>query len=137
MPGKTKIKVTSVLFIIGAIVSIITYTIAGLLFEVATVDTGEKYGMLFVAVCVLYTIFGILELIAGIKGIKGCGVKEAAPSLKKWGYVLLVIALICGIMNAIQYFLKGESILYAILGVLLSLVIPGFYIYGASQNKNA
>ena len=44
MPGKNYIKVTSILFIIGAVISIILYPVAGLLFGYATVETGESLG---------------------------------------------------------------------------------------------
>lgn len=137
MPGKNYIKVTSILFIISAIIGIIVYLFAGLLFGYASVDTGEQYGWLFVAVSVLYTILSILQLVAGVKGVKGCNVKEAAADLKKWGKILLVIAVFSGIVNFVQSILNGQSVPYAILSLLLGFVLPYLYLRGASLNEDA
>lgn len=137
MPGKGYLKVTSILFIIGAIISLIIYPITGLLLSYATVDTGEKAGWLFVAMCLFYTILAILQLIASVKGIKGCNSRKAAPDLKKWGYVLIVISLVCGIINFVQSILNSQSVISGILSIIIGLVLPGLYIYGASLNEQA
>lgn len=137
MPGKNFIKVTSILFIISAIFGILVYTLAGLLFGAATLDTGESAGLLFVIVCLIYTILSALQLIAGIKGVKGCNSKTAASGLIKWGKMLLVLAILAGIFNFIQSVLDGTSILSALISVLCGLVLPGLYIHGASLNEKA
>lgn len=137
MPGKNFIKVTSILFVIGAIISIIVYPIAGLMLTYATVDTGEDMGWIFVAVCLFYTLLAILQMIASVKGIKGCNDKNSASNLKKWGYILIVIALISGILSFVQSTLSGQSIVMSAVGILLGLLLPGLYIYGASLNEKA
>ena len=137
MPGKNYIKVTSILLLISAIICIIIYPIAGLFFDYATIKTGESLGWIFVAICVLYTIVAILELIASIKGIKGCNDKSACASLKTWGTIVLVIAVISAIFNFVTAMMGGDSILSSVISFLVSLILPGLYLYGVSLNQNA
>lgn len=137
MPGKNFIKVTSILFIVSAVFSIIVYTLAGLLFGAATLDTGESAGLLFIIVCLLYTVLSVLQLIAGVKGVKGCNSKSASAGLIKWGKMLLILALLAGIINFIQSVLGGTSVFSALISVLCGLVLPGLYIHGAALNEKA
>lgn len=122
---------------IGAIVSIIVYPIAGLLFEYATVETGEKLGMIFVAICLLYTVLSILQLIACIKGVKGCNNKSAAPDLKKWGKILIIVSLVSGIASFVNSLTSGQAVVSSAIGILISLLLPILYTYGASLNEKA
>lgn len=137
MPGKGYVKVASVLLIISAVLSFIVYPVAGLLLGYATMETGENLGWIFVVVCLLYTVAAILQLMAGVKGIKGCNIKESTGDLKKWGKVVLVISIIAAIVNTVNSILKQDSLAISIVSILLSFVIPGLYIYGASLNEKA
>lgn len=137
MPGKNYIKVASVLLVIGAVISIIIYPIAGLLLEYATVKTGESLGWLFVAVCVFYSVLAVLQLIASVKGIKCCNDKDASSGLKKWGWILLVISLISGIASFVQTVLNDGSIITSAVGILIGLILPALFIHGAALNENA
>ena len=137
MPGKNYIKVTSILFIIGAVISIILYPVAGLLFGYATVETGESLGWIFVVVCLFYFLLAVLELIACVKGLNGCNDKNAAADLKKWGKILVVIALITGIIAAIHSVLMDQSIVYGVLSLILGLLLPALYTHGAYLNEKA
>lgn len=137
MPGKGYVKVASVLLIISAVLSFIVYPVAGLLLGYATMETGENLGWIFVVVCLLYTVAAILQLMAGVKGMKGCNTKESTGDLKKWGKVVLVISIIAAIVNAVNSILKQDSLAISIVSILLSFVIPGLYIYGASLNEKA
>lgn len=135
MPGKNYIKVTSILLILSAIIAVIVYPIAGLFLSYATIDTGENLGWIIVVICLLYTIAAVLQLTAGIKGVKGCNNKKAAPDLKKWGKIVLIISLIAGVVNFINAILQQESIVIGVISILLSLAIPILYIHGASLNE--
>lgn len=137
MPGKNYIKVTSILFVIGAAISIVIYTVSGLLLGYAAADTGEKLGWIIVVMCLFYTLLSVLQFIASVKGIKGCSSKEAAPSLKRWGYLLIAITLLSGITNFAQAILNGQSVISSAVSVLFGLILPALYIYGASLNEKA
>lgn len=137
MPGKGYVKVASVLLIISAVLSFIVYPVAGLMLGYATMKTGENLGWIFVVVCLLYTVAAILQLMAGVKGMKGCNIKESAGDLKKWGKVVLAISIIAAVVNVINSILKQDSLVQSIVGVLLGFVIPVLYIYGASLNEKA
>ena len=137
MPGKSYIKIASVLLIISSILCFIVYTIAGILLGYATVKTELNLGWLFVVICLLYTVAAVLQMIAGVKGVKGCYLKEAAPSLKKWGKVVLAISIIAALSNLIDSVLQGDSIAVSVLSILISFVVPALYIYGTSLNEKA
>ena len=137
MPGKNYIKVSSILLIIASIGAVILYPIAGLLLQYATIKTGLEMGEVFIVICVLYTVAAVLQLIAGVKGVKGCNDKSAASSLKTWGKVILVVAVLAGVVNIIRDALTMASMWESVAGVLLGLVLPALYIYGASLNEKA
>lgn len=135
MPGENYIKVSSVLFVVGAVLSIIIYPFAGLSLGYAAAITGKSLGWLFVVACVFYTILAILQLIASVKGIRGCCEKEEAADLKKWGKILILFSLVSSVFGVAQSILNDQSLVYSILGLLFGLVFPGLYIYGASLNE--
>ena len=137
MPGKNYIKVTSILMLISAIIAVIVYPIAGLLLGYATVDTHENMGWLIVVICILYTIASVLQLIASVKGIKGCNIKEAADDLRKWGMVVLIIAVIVGVLNCISTIMQSGNIVTGIVSILVSMILPVLYIYGTTLNKRS
>lgn len=134
MPGKYFIKISSILFIISAAMSILTYSISGLSFILVTKDMQENMGWIFVCVCALYTFFAGIQLIAGVKGIKGCDQKEAALDLKKWGVIFIGISLLSGIINLIYCIYTKEDVSSAAMNIAIGLVLPLLYIYGASLN---
>lgn len=138
LPGKTMIKVSSILFIISGVLALAVYLVGTLLFSAATVKTDVIAGWIVVAICVFYTIMGLLELIAGVKGIKGCNSKEAALSLKVWGIIVMIISLFTNVLSGISNYIGGTSSLpVIILGIIMSVLFPVLYIVGASKNANA
>ena len=132
MPGKYFIKISSILFIISAVMSILTYSISGLAFILVTKDMKEN-----ICVCALYTFFAGIQLIAGVKGIKGCERKDAALDLKKWGFIFIGISLLSGIINLIYCIFVKEGVPSAAASIAVGLILPLLYIYGASLNAKA
>ena len=137
MPGKYFIKISSILFIISAVMSILTYSISGLPFILVTKDMQEIMGWVFICVCALYTFFAGIQLIAGVKGIKGCERKDAALDLKKWGFIFIGISLLSGIINLIYCIFVKEGVPSAAVSIAVGLILPLLYIYGASLNAKA
>ena len=97
--GQKFLKVTSILMIIGGALSGIT--------------------------CLL----GIVEFIAGLKGLKACKTGENADKCVVLGAVISGITILSTIIN-----LAGGGKVN-VTSILLSLVVPGLYIYGAMQVK--
>lgn len=137
MPGKNFIKIPSILMAVGGAVSIVVYLIFGVILALGTLQEGESLGWLVVAVAAVYTVFALLQFIAAAKGIKGCDRKEAAEDLKKWGMILLVVSVIAGAVNCYSSIVQGSSAVSAVISAILSLVLPGLYLYGASLNQKS
>lgn len=137
MPGKALIKIPSILMAVGGAVSIVVYLIFGVILALGTLQEGESLGWLVVAVAAVYTVFALLQFIAAAKGIKGCDRKEAAEDLKKWGMILLVVSVIAGAVNCYYSIVQGGSAVSAVISAILSLVLPGLYLHGASLNQKS
>lgn len=72
MKGKTYLKVTGILLLIGGILGVLCYGLLTLLLGVALVDQGTGSGAIPVtAIVVVYVIASIIQLVAGVMGIKG------------------------------------------------------------------
>ena len=137
MPGKNLIKIPSIFLLIGGIIGLIVYLIVGLLLSAATVSTNSGLGWIVVAVDVIWTILALLQVIAAIKGLTGCNKKAAAPSLKKWGIILLVVAVVAGIFNLVNAALTDSQMISVIIGIIFSFLFPILYICGAARNEKA
>lgn len=134
MKGKTYLKVTGILLLIGGILGVLCYGLLTLLLGVALVDQGTGSGAIPVtAIVVVYVIASIIQLVAGVMGIKGCNKSSKADGCFKIGIVVLIISILAAIVNMAGAGFTFSGILYALLG----LVVPGLYIYGAKLNKNS
>lgn len=134
MKGKTYLKVTGILLLIGGIIGVLCYGLLALLMGVAVVDQGTGSGAVPVTlIVVIYLIAAIIQLAAGVMGIKGCNKSDKADGCFKIGIVVLIISILAAIVNMAGAGFTFSGILYALLG----LVVPGLYIYGAKLNKNS
>lgn len=134
MKGKTYLKVTGILLLIGGILGVLCYGLLTLLLGVALVDQGTGSGALPVtAIVVVYVIASIIQLVAGVMGIKGCNKSSKADGCFKIGIVVLIISILAAIVNMAGAGFTFSGILYALLG----LVVPGLYIYGAKLNRDS
>lgn len=118
-------------------VSVVVYLVFDVLLACGTLKEGESLGWLVVALAAVYTIFALLQFIAAAKGIKGCGRKEAAEDLKKWGVILLIVSIIAGLFNCYASVSQGASVVSGVISAVFSLVLPVLYLYGASLNEKA
>lgn len=134
MKGKTYLKVTGILLLIGGILGVLCYGLLTLLLGVALVDQGTGSGAIPVtAIVVVYVIASIIQLVAGVMGIKGCNQSSKADGCFKIGIVVLIISILAAIVNMAGAGFTFSGILYALLG----LVVPGLYIYGAKLNRDS
>lgn len=127
MEGQKFLKVTSILMIIGGVLGIIGGIVAVMGVFALSVLGGSS--SLLTISTVLLIVASIIELIAGARGLGACkDASKAAACVVLGGIiaVLSVISLILGYMN---------SKTFSIPSLLLNLLIPGLYIYGAIKMK--
>ncbi len=131
MKGQKFLKVTSILMIIGGIIGAIAGIIAilGISALAALMETGEDIGLLY-ASSIIVTLASVIEFIAGIKGIGACNAPQKAAACIKWGIIIAVLSIISMIIGLVA---GGE---FSLTSLILNLLVPGLYIYGAIQMKN-
>ena len=128
--GQKFLKVTSILMIIGGALSGITCLlgIAGVALLAAVADSHTAALLLYLALA-LALAAAVVEFIAGLKGLKACKTGENADKCVVLGAVIAGITILSTIIN-----LAGGGKVN-VTSILLSLVVPGLYIYGAMQVK--
>ena len=131
MKGQKILKVTSILMIIGGIIAAIAGVIAilGVSALAALSGSAEGTGLLY-ASSILVTVASVIQFIAGIKGIGACSAPQKAASCVKWGIIIAILAItiIIGLVGGGQF---------SITSLVLNLLLPGLYVYGAMQMKGA
>ena len=140
--GRVFLKVCGILMIIGGIFSIIVSGVLGIVGYISgnIVDqngeygTGQILGAIVIIAAIIALIGGILELIAGIVGVKNCDKPEKATTCIVWGFIVLVI----NVISIITTISGGSSSVGAIIGsIIFSLALPVLYLIGAFKNKKA
>lgn len=137
MKGKTFLQVTGILMIIGGAIGLIASLGLGGLTTVLAVISGEYVdglGTLFalVAIAVVFSIIGsVVELVAGIIGVKNCGKPEKAGVCLGWGIAVIVISVISNVLTIVG----GSD--FSVLNLILGLVLPVLYVVGAALNKKS
>ena len=71
---------------------------------------------------------GIIQLIAGIHGVKHCNKPENAKKCITWGIIVIALAVISSVLQVIG---GGK---FNVLSFVIGLIVPGLYIYGAFLN---
>lgn len=124
------LKVTSILMIIGGALSGITCLlgIAGVALLAAVAESHAAALLLYLALA-LALAAAVVEFIAGLKGLKTCKTGENADKCVVLGAVIAGITVLSTVINLVG----GGKV--NITSILLSLVVPGLYIYGAMQVK--
>lgn len=132
MEGQKIVKVTSILMIIGGIIGAIVgaIVILGIGALLALADDTQGSG-LFYASSIIMIVVSIIQFIAGIKGVGACSDPTKAASCIKWGVIVAVLAVISMIISLIG---GGE---FNLINIVLNLLVPGLYNYGAMQLKHA
>lgn len=131
MKGQKFLKVTSILMIIGGVIGAIVGVIAiiGVSAFAGLRGSAEGMGLLYVS-CILVIAASVFELIAGIKGLGACKEPEKAAGCVKWGIVIAALSVVSMIIGVVG---GGD---FSVTSLVLNLVLPGLYAYGATQMKN-
>ena len=126
--GQKFLKVTSILMIIGGALAGVSCLlgIAGVAVLASLADGHAAALMLYLALA-LALAAAVAEFIAGLKGLKTCKTGGDAHKCVVWGAVVAGITVVSSVMNVAG----GGSV--DAMSILLSLVVPGLYIYGAMQ----
>lgn len=130
MQGAKFLKVTGILMIIFGALAIVMDLIAmaglGVLEAI-----GAPMGALWLS-AIVGLVGAVLELIAGINGVLNAEKPEKAKTCMVWG---IIIAGMCVISNLITLFAYPDN--FNIVSLLLGLVIPALFIFGAYKNQNS
>ncbi len=127
MKGSGFLKVTGILMIIGGGLGILLsiIAIAGM---ALLISAGVSAGLMYVSI-ILFIISSVIELIAGIKGVKHCNDPVEGGKCLIWG--ILVVAL--AVISLILTLAAGGK--FSFWSFLVGLVVPVLYIIGAVQIK--
>ena len=131
MKGQKFLKVTSILMIICGVIGAIGGVIAilGISALAAFMESTEGTGLLYASALIL-TLASVIEFIAGIKGVGACNAPHKAAACIKLGIIIAVLSIISMIIGLVA---GGE---FSFTSLILNLLVPGLYIYGAIQMKN-
>ncbi len=130
MKGNKFLMVTGILMIIGGAFGIIAGIVAilGVSGLAALAGSAAGTGMLYLA-SFLCLASGIVQLIAGVMGVKNCEKPEMAQKCIIWGAIVAALSVLGNILNVVV----GSS--FNVTSLLTGLILPALYIYGAYLNK--
>ena len=132
MKGHVFLKVTGILMIIAAAVSIIVgVLLAGISALAAGLGAASGLKFTFWAALFLTLVGGICQLIAGIKGIKHSKRSEKAGKLIAWGVIVAVFSILSIVLDLSN---GGD---FSIVSVVTGVAVPALYILGAALNAKA
>ncbi len=133
MKGQKFLKVTSIIMIVLGVLGVIT-GIFGFLGVGALSMAGliENATLLYVSFAIVI-VASIIELIAGIKGVGACNAPEKAGACVKFGIIIAVLSIVSAVLGVVA---GNEFNASTIVSLLLNLLLPGLYAYGATQMKN-
>lgn len=131
MQGQKVLKITSILMIIGDVIAAIAGVVAilGISALAVLAESTEGTGLLY-ASSILVTVASVIQLIAGIKGIGACSAPQKAASCIKWGVIIAGMSVVSMMIG----FIGGGE--FSLTSLILNLLLPGLYVYGAVQMKN-
>ena len=128
------LKICGILMIIGGSAGLLSslFAIIGVsALAAAAYLGGHMLVGLFVFACILLLASSALELTTGILGVKNCDKPEKVNSC----FVCCLVTLGLSLLGTLLSVIAGGSVNF--FSLLLSLVVPGLYLYGAYQLKKA
>ncbi|MEG1847193.1 MAG: hypothetical protein RRX92_05230 [Lachnospiraceae bacterium] len=132
--GKTLMKVVSIVMIVGSVLGIIAAIImligGGAVAAIGGASGLEGSGVVggtLIGLSIVTIVVGVIELLAGIFGVKECGNVEMAPKCFKYGIVLIILVAVEIIFSIVT---GGFKIMD-----LLGFLFPVLYTLAANMNK--
>ena len=129
MKGRTMLKVTSILMMIGGIFSAIMGVVA-LIGIAALAALGASSGLLY-ASGALVLVGAVVEIVASAKGLGACKAPEKAKSCMPWGIIVAALSIVSQLLTVAG---GGE---FSVVNLITGLVLPVLYIIGVYQMKSA
>ena len=129
MQGSKFLKVTGILMIVfGALALVLAIVaIAGISVLAAL---GASSNMLTISFIVAF-VGAVLELVAGIIGVKNWNKLEKADTCIAWGIIVIALCIISNVLTVVG---GGD---FSFVNLVTGLVIPVLYLIGGIQNKKA
>lgn len=138
LKGSTFLKVMGILMIVFAAIALVIGLIAlagiGAMLSLLGASAAQFASIITVA-SVLTLAGAVLELVAGILGVKNWARPERAGVCVTWGVILIVLCALSLLLNIIVYAnVPGVSVNFFTL--IVSFVMPVLYLIAAIQCKN-
>lgn len=127
--GATFLKVTGIIMIVFAALGII-FGIVLLIGAIAANALADGALGLLVVAALLALVGAVVQLIAGIIGVKNCNKPEKAQTCIVWGAIVAALNVLSIVLTVAQ---GGDIEVSSILGI----VVPALFIFGAIKNKQA
>ena len=129
------LKIASILMIIGAILTVIVAVVLAVIGGILAGAGGTATIVVLVVIGLIIGIIGsIIQLIAGITGVKNFNKPEKAKTCIIFGVIVLVLSLADVIFSAAG---SGEFGVNQVTSIISGLLIPVLYLVGALQLKKA
>lgn len=128
--GAQFLKVTGIIMIVGGALGIILGIVALIAAIAANALAGGALGLLIVAALLALVGF-VIQLIAGIIGVKNCNKPEKAQTCIVWGAIVVAFSVLSTILTVAA---GGK---FDVVSFLVGLVLPALFIFGAIKNKQA
>lgn len=131
--GKTLLKVTGIIMIVGGALGLALNLISGI--GILDMFGYSGYNMLFIALG-LGVLCGLLELITGILGVANCGKPEKANLCIVFAFITLAISIACQVLSWMSAADTGMQMgVTSYISFGLSLILPILYLIGAFRNR--
>ena len=127
--GATFLKVTGIIMIVVGALDIILGIVLLIGALAANALADGALGLLVVA-ALIALVGAVIQLIAGIIGVKNCNKPEKAQTCIVWGAIVAALNVLSVVLTVAQ---GGDIAVSGILGI----VVPALFIFGAIKNKQA
>lgn len=132
MDGRKFVLVTSIIMIAGGSIAAIAAIIGimGISALVLLMESSEGTGILY-ATTIIVAVASVIQIIAGIKGLKACKTPEAAGTCVILGGIIGGLAVVATVISMIA----GNG--FNFLTLIINLIVPALYVYGALEIKKS